>query len=87
MAQCVVASHDPDDDLLRDILVRAADLAGICIRKLPQGIRMRRFGDKMVYVNYSRTAQDISRLIASETILLGGSGPIPPAGVIITSPG
>lgn len=77
----------PDDELLHDILTKTAELAGIGTRKLPQGVRVRRFGDKMVYVNYSRTAQDIGRLIASETILLGESGSIPPAGVIITSPG
>jgi beta-galactosidase len=75
----------PDERLLTDVLLSAANTAGLSVRTMPEGIRTRRMGGHNIYVNYGSTEQDLSAILNNERIVLGNDGVIPAAGVLITA--
>ena len=72
----------PDEGLLERLIRDACDEAGIDIRPLPAGVRMRRAGDKAFVINYGDEAFDIASLGAGTT-LLHGEATLAPSGFAI----
>lgn len=74
----------PDENLLQDVLIKAAERASIQVQIMPEGIRVRRMGRHKIYTNYGRTPVNIEKIIGTESIVQGEGGDIQSAGVAIT---
>lgn len=74
----------PDESLLDDVLRGAAGSAGIAVKQLPQGIRVRKMGEYNIYVNYGALRQQMVFETGAEQVVLGDSSSIAAAGVSIT---
>ena len=61
----------PDQDLLRDILLRIADGARLITKELSEGVRLRRHGNHVFAFNYGATSFDLSQLGWTSEPLLG----------------
>ena len=61
----------PDADLLLSILRRLSEQAGLAIRDLPDGVRVRRHGRHVFALNYGATPYDLADLGWSGDLLLG----------------
>jgi beta-galactosidase len=60
---------------------RAATDAGLSLHSLPEGLRLRRAGNRIFAFNYSAQALELPASVAG-TIILGGRH-LPPAGVTV----
>lgn len=74
----------PDENLLKDVLIKTATRAGISIQTMPEGVRVRTMGEYKLYSNYGRTPANIEQIIESEAVVLGEESCVQPAGVVIT---
>ena len=61
----------PDQQLMRDVLLRLAGNAGLTTRDLPDGVRLRRHGGHMFAFNYGETVFDLAELGWSGEPVLG----------------
>ncbi|MEC9145298.1 MAG: beta-galactosidase, partial [Pseudomonadota bacterium] len=74
----------PDTALRSRLLQAACDEAGIVTRALPDGVRMRRAGDRAFLVNYSDTPFDIASL-GTDVRVLHGEARLAPSGFAIVT--
>lgn len=70
----------PDQDLLLSILRGLSEQAGLAIRELPDGVRLRRHGQHVFALNYGATPFDLADLGWSRDLLLG-EAVLAPSGV------
>jgi len=61
----------PDQQLMRDVLLRLAGNAGLTTRDLPDGVRLRRHGGHVFAFNYGETVFDLAELGWSGEPVLG----------------
>jgi beta-galactosidase len=73
----------PDQDLLLSILRHLSEQAGLAIRDLPDGVRLRRHGRHVFALNYGATRFDLADLGWSREPLLGPLL-LEPSGVAVT---
>ena len=71
----------PEPDLADAVMHRAATDAGLSLHSLPEGLRLRRAGNRIFAFNYSAQALELPASLAG-TIILGGRH-LPPAGVTV----
>lgn len=71
----------PEPDLADAVMHRAATDAGLSLHSLPEGLRLRRAGNRIFAFNYSAQALELPASVAG-TIILGGRH-VPPAGVTV----
>jgi len=71
----------PEPDLADAVMRRAAAEAGLALHPLPEGLRLRRAGNRTFAFNYSTQTLELPNSIAG-TIILGGRR-LPPAGVTV----
>ena len=74
----------PDAALRSRLLQAVCDEAGIVTRALPDGVRMRRAGDRAFLVNYSDTPFDIASL-GTDVRVLHGEARLAPSGFAIVT--
>ena len=72
-----------DPTTLQRLFRRMAAEAGLAVRALPEGLRVRRAGDLHFAFNHTTTALPIGGLLPADGQLLLGSDPLPPAGVAL----
>ncbi|MCZ8322573.1 MAG: hypothetical protein O9296_13465, partial [Novosphingobium sp.] len=71
----------PEQDLAREVLGRAARDADLPQLDLPEGLRMRRVGDRRFFFNYAAHPIRLPNDLCERLIL--GTPTLPPAGVAI----
>jgi beta-galactosidase len=71
----------PEPDLAKEALSRAARDAGLQLLDLPDGIRLRRAGDRCFAFNYSATSRELPVALDGEFLL--GSRCLEPSGVAV----
>lgn len=72
----------PDQDLLLSILRGLSEQAGLAVRDLPDGVRLRRHGRHVFALNYGPTPFDLADLGWSRNLLLG-EPVLAPSGVAV----
>jgi beta-galactosidase len=72
-----------DPASLQRLFTRMATEAGLTVRVLPEGLRLRSAGELRFAFNHTSTAQPIGGLLPAVGQLLLGSNPLPPAGVAL----
>jgi beta-galactosidase len=71
----------PEPDLAREVLGRAAEDAGLILHALPEGLRLRRAGQRIYAFNYAAQPAKLPDTVTG-TLRLGGRH-LPPAGVAV----
>ncbi len=76
----------PDDALFDSIFIDLADKAGLAVRSLPQGLRIRQNGNHLYVFNYGDSVADLEAHGIEGDFLLGQSQ-LPPSGVAVVDTG
>lgn len=71
----------PEPDLAYEVLRRAALDAGLALHALPDGLRLRRAGNRTFAFNYGAQAVDLPTTLTGQVVL--GEQRLPPAGVTV----
>jgi beta-galactosidase len=71
----------PEPELANIVLARAADNAGLQLHALPEGLRLRRAGNRTFAFNYSAQAREVPESVAGHLLL--GERHLSPAGIAV----
>jgi len=71
----------PEPELASTVLARAADDAGLQLHALPEGLRLRRAGNRTFAFNYSAQAREVPESVSGHLLL--GERHLSPAGIAV----